>query len=78
MDGLKSRYDEQVFVQHVDIDDPANARIVSRYSAISIPLVVIFNDRGEVVAIYEGFQTEGTLRRGIDDALRESTFHPTT
>ena len=56
-------------VQYVDIDDVRNRRLVAEYSARSIPLLIIFDRDGQVVATLRGLQREETLRRAIDRAL---------
>lgn len=73
MDGLAQTYTGQLLVEYANIADPDKRSLKVRYSVTSTPITVIFNERGQVVAIYQGLQTEATLRRGINDALAENS-----
>ncbi len=73
MNGLEKAYNGKMEVKHIDIDNTKNRALVARYQATAIPLMVIFNDKGEVVATFRGVTDEATLRKAIDRALAQST-----
>ena len=72
MNGLAQQYRGDVYVQQVDIDDPGNRRIVSTYNVNATPTIVIFNDSGEVSALFVGLTDGGTLRQAVVQALSEA------
>lgn len=69
MNGLEREYDGLLRVRYVNIDDPRNRQLVAQYRATSIPLIVIFDKRGKVVATYRGLTNGRTLMQAIDKAL---------
>ncbi len=66
---LAREYAGDMTVSYIDIDDSGNRRLVQEHDARSIPLIVIMDSRGNVIATYRGLQREDTLRRTIDQAL---------
>ncbi|MCB9456661.1 MAG: hypothetical protein H6671_11800 [Anaerolineaceae bacterium] len=73
MDGLVQTYNGQLVAEYANVGDADKRPLKVRYSVTSTPITIIFNERGQVVAIYQGLQTEATLRRGINDALAENS-----
>lgn len=69
MDRLEREYAGQLTVEYVDIEDRANRRLVSEYQATSIPLTVIFNRNGRIIATFRGLTNEEHLSSAIDRAL---------
>ena len=72
MNGLAKQYRGDVYVQQVNIDDPGNRRLVSTYNVNATPTIVIFNDSGEVSALFVGLTDASTLRQAIQRALSEA------
>lgn len=70
---LANEYRGDLYVSYVDIDNPENRGLVSRYGASSIPLMIVFNDQGEVIAALRGVTDVNVMRSAIDDALNAST-----
>ena len=71
--GLKNEFRGDVYVELVNTDHAANRELVSRYAASAIPLIVIFNDQGEISSKYYGYINRQALRRALTVALAEST-----
>jgi thioredoxin-like negative regulator of GroEL len=69
VNGLEREYDGLLRVRHVNVDDPRNRNLVAEYQASSIPLLIIFDKRGNVVATYRGLTRASVLMEGIDKAL---------
>lgn len=78
LEGVAQEYKGDVYVQYVDIDDRANAALVSQYGAYSIPLTVVMNDQGATSSQFLGVQQGNTLRQAFDLALDQSTGSPAT
>ena len=72
MNGLAKQYRGDVYVQQVNIDDPGNRRLVSTYNVNATPTIVIFNDSGEISALFVGLTDSATLRQAIQTALSEA------
>ena len=71
--GLKNEFRGDVYMYLVNTDHTANRELVSRYAASAIPLIVIFNDQGEISNRYYGYISPQALRRALTVALDEST-----
>ncbi len=71
--ALADEYRGDVYVEYVDIDNPRNRGLVTRFAARSVPLVVVMNDRGEVVATFRGLTPARSLRPALERALSQST-----
>lgn len=71
--ALSDEYRGDVYVEHIDIDNPSNRGLVNRFGARSVPLIVIMNDRGETVATFRGLTPARSLRPALERALRQST-----
>ncbi len=72
MNGLEDEYRGDVYVQHIDTDDPANRRLMTEFNVDSIPRILIINDQGEISADFSGLTSEPVLRAAIEQALSES------
>ena len=72
MNGLAKQYRGDVYVQQVNIDDPGNRLLVSTYNVNATPTIVIFNDSGEISALFVGLTDSATLRQAIQTALSEA------
>ncbi|MCB9452602.1 MAG: hypothetical protein H6672_14285 [Anaerolineaceae bacterium] len=73
MNGLEPEYNGQLVIAYANVSDPENRSLKIRYSVTSTPITVLFNERGQIVAMYQGLQNAATLRRGINDALAENS-----
>lgn len=71
--ALADEYRGDVYVEYVDIDNPRNRGLVNRFAARSVPLLVVMNDRGEVVATFRGLTPARSLRPALERALSQST-----
>jgi thioredoxin-like negative regulator of GroEL len=76
VNGLKEQYKGDLYVEYVNIDAAVNRTLTMQYNASSIPLIVIFNDEGEVSAVFRGLTDPQLLSQAIDQALRESATSP--
>ena len=73
VNGLADEYRGDVYVEMVDIENFANRGLVGQYAATAIPLIVIFNDQGEISGKFYGYIGEQALRRAMIIALDESS-----
>jgi thioredoxin-like negative regulator of GroEL len=72
VNGLEEEYRGDVYVQHIDTDNPANRRLMAEFNVSSIPRILIINDQGQISADFSGLTSEPTLRAAINKALAES------
>lgn len=69
INGLEREYDGMMRVRYIDIDDTRNRQLVAEYQATSIPLIIIFDNRGEIVVVYRGLTDAQYLVESIDQAI---------
>jgi thioredoxin-like negative regulator of GroEL len=74
--SLEKDYNGSMYVHYVDIDDSANRTLVNRYGARAVPMIVILDDMGKVVATFRGVNSANTLSAAINRALDESARTP--
>jgi thioredoxin-like negative regulator of GroEL len=72
VNGLEQEYRGKLEVKHIDIDDSKNRSLVARYQATAIPLMLVFDDQGQVVATFRGLTPAAFLREAVDKALAQS------
>lgn len=72
MNGLEQNYRGDLYVDHIDIDNPANAAMVELFGVQSIPFIVVLDDRSEVVTTFRGLTGEARLENAVDQGLRAS------
>jgi thiol:disulfide interchange protein len=56
----------------VNVDNPANRGMVNEYGASSIPLLIVFNDQGEITHRFMGLTSDAALRDAFEEALDAS------
>lgn len=53
---IKNDYKDKVTISSIDIEDENASSDIEKYSIISTPFVVLFNDKGEEVGTFGGFK----------------------
>lgn len=69
VNGLDNEFGEAVSVRFVDVENPANRTLVSRFGATSIPVTVVLDSKGEAVSIWRGLTSRQRLHRAIEKVL---------
>lgn len=72
LDKAKTKYGDKVTFMRIDVDDPANEKLLDKYEISPIPTVVFLNAQGEVVSFAVGFSGDVTVDNGIKKVLPES------
>ena len=72
LDKAKAQYGDKVTFMRIDVDDPANEKLLDKYEISPIPTVVFLNAQGEVVNFAVGFSGDVTVNNGIKKILTES------
>lgn len=66
---IEKKYAGRVNVVTVDVDDPANQKLVERYGVTVLPTVVFLGSEGET-SITTGYSGEANIYWGLKNILR--------
>jgi thioredoxin-like negative regulator of GroEL len=72
LDKVHTEYGEQLEILKVDVDDPANQKIMEQYDISPVPTVVFLDTEGKVTNYFVGYDSATELNSSVKKALNKN------
>lgn len=70
IERAKSEYGDRINFVSINVDDPANEKVVDQYGISPVPTLIFIDPGGEVVSYAIGFSGESSLASGIKKIVK--------
>ena len=72
LDKVHTQYGEQLEIVKVDVDDPANQKVMEQYDISPVPTVVFLDTEGKVTNYFVGYDSATELNSSVKKALNKN------
>jgi thioredoxin 1 len=72
LDKVHTEYGEQLEILKVDVDDPANQKVMEQYDISPVPTVVFLDTEGKVTNYFVGYDSATELNSSVKKALNKN------